>query len=47
MRHFVFNETMKLRRQTLVKIAKLHIEGNLKKELPKLNKTLLPGPNPT
>lgn len=47
MRNFVFNEAMKLRRQTLVKIAKLHLNGNLIEELPKLNKALLPGPNPT
>lgn len=46
MRNFVFNEAMKLRRQTLVKIAKLHLNEELIKELPKLNKTLLPGPNP-
>ena len=47
MRNFVFNETMKLRRQTLIKIAKLHIKDELTKELPKLNKTLLPGTKPT
>lgn len=47
MRTFVFNEAMKLRRQTLIKIAKLHLKDELTKELPKLNKTLLPGPNPT
>lgn len=47
MRNFVFNEAMKLRRQTLVKLAKLQIDNNLKAELPKLNKTMLPGPNAT
>lgn len=47
MRNFVFNETMKLRRQTLIKVAKLLINNKLKEELPKLNKTMLPGPNPT
>lgn len=47
MRNFVFNEAMKLRRQTLIKLAKLQIDNSLKSELPKLNKTMLPGPNPT
>ena len=30
MRNFVFNEAMKLRRQTLIKLAKLHLNDNLK-----------------
>lgn len=47
MRTFVFNETMKLRRQTLIKMGKLFLNDTLQKELPKLNKTLLPGPHPT
>lgn len=47
MRNFVFNETIKLRRQTLVQIAKLQINGNLKTQLAKLNKIILPGPNAT
>lgn len=47
MRNFVFNEAMKLRRQTLIKLAKLHLNDNLKSELAKLNKTILPGPHPT
>lgn len=47
MRNFVFNEAMKLRRKTIVKMAQLYLNGRLKEELPKLNKLLLPGPNPT
>jgi len=47
MRNFVLNEMMKLRRQTILKLSKLQIDGELKSNLPKLNQTMLPGPNPT
>ena len=42
MRNFVFNEAMKLRRQTLIKLAKLHLNDNLKSELAKLIKQYFP-----
>ncbi len=44
MRNFVFNRSIKLRRETIIKLAKLYETGKLKWELPKLNKTILPGP---
>lgn len=47
MRNYVFNEAMKLRRKTIVKMAQLFMSDKLKEELPKLNRKLLPGPDPT
>ncbi len=46
MHNFVFNETMKLRRETIIKLANLYEKGELKIELPKLVKKILSGPNP-
>ena len=44
MRNFVFNRSIKLRRETIIKLAKLYETEKLRWELPKLNKTILPGP---
>ena len=38
MRNFVFNRSIKLRRETTIKLAKLFENGRLKWELPKLTK---------
>ena len=45
MRNFVFNRSIQLRRETIIKLAKLFETGRLKWDLPKLNKTILPGPD--
>jgi len=47
MRNFVFNEIMKLKRQTLMEMTKLLEEGKLKENLFLLPKKLLPGPEGT
>ncbi|BDU51028.1 monomeric [FeFe] hydrogenase [Haliovirga abyssi] len=43
MRNFILNEKIKLRRKTLIELARATINNNLKKELPKLSKKILPG----
>ncbi len=47
MRNFVFNEIMKLKRQTLIEMSRLLEKNELKKSLFLLPKKLLPGPEGT
>ncbi|MDO7975478.1 MULTISPECIES: monomeric [FeFe] hydrogenase [Oceanotoga] len=44
MRSFIFNEVMKLRRQTLIKMAEMYENNQLEDEIDKLPKIMLPGP---